>query len=249
MTKKTYTWDDKQSKIITIDYANNLNTNYGNVYSTSTASANINFDDYSKLINQLTNSLGVPRSVLDPYPADPTPLTTDKYPITHDAYKLINRGPTTVRTFLKNAIGITSCDKEIEELAAKVQEGNKEVYAAVLRRARIHLSQIPTDQQKQLHEEVEDGHVYDPWFRCISKLGVGKYKIVTADTIDDIRTLYNTRESLFYCVLDTTIDGTPVRIFLYDILTISYVNKRKVEKYLQTLSPFEQLVEPNYELT
>jgi len=169
---------------------------------------------------------------------EPDILTT--YPITHDKYRRINRGPSTIDGFLRGLLPFDA--QSVETITKQLNAGNLEVYAAMLRDARLHFSEIPIDSVPSF---AQNGYVYDPWFREITGNPI-KFKLVSTDKIT-MSVLPNATSHLLYYILDTTVEGKSVRLFIYQIVKLGYKNSVDTRNHLQKLNPYAVLHMPEYD--
>jgi hypothetical protein len=197
---------------------------------------------YLDAINKdLFKMIGIPQSAMIPMnpsqKSEPDILT--KYPITHNKYRRINRGPSTTRSFLG---GILPFDvQSVDAITKQLEDGNLEVYAALLRDARLHFSEVNIDSVPSF---AQNGHVYDPWFREINH---ANFKFVTGDKIT-MSLSANATNYLLYYIVDTTIEGKKIRLFLYQTVKMDYKNSMDTRKHLEKIHPFTVLHAAEYDL-
>ncbi len=95
--------------------------------------------------------------------------------------------------------------------------------------------------------DIKKGHVYDPWFRDISEVGPSRYTVLKTDRVMASAHSDRTVELMFW-LLETTIDGTKVKLLIYDEFSMGFFNKVKVNKHLERIGPHMVFTEDSIDL-
>lgn len=166
------------------------------------------------------------------------PSVTDKYPAGNGAYIRLGEHNGDIKQLLGrllrfNPFATTGLDHFIQEIADIVNAGSLEVFAGKLRNVRAG----KTDQGPASVGSLEHGHVYDPWFRDISITGPEHYRLVRFGR--QMMNVAHDGATEFMCwVIETTIDGTKVKLFIFDEVKMAFVNTKRVTKHLTSISPY-----------
>jgi hypothetical protein len=191
----------------------------------------------------IQQTLGVPSAAFttsftyndDTPPAEPS--ITNKFRITHPSYD-------TVTDISGLVYKLSKRDGWPMNLVEALKKDELEVFAGCLGEARYHEGNAPV---KAEFEDVIDGHVYDPWYRDISSVGPmhfkqefhSKYQIGVNDR-------WNTE--LLCWVFRTTLEKVPVRLFIHATVDIAHVNRVRVNKHIESLSPYHVYTGTDYNL-
>jgi len=177
------------------------------------------------------------QAVVDPVLAE--------YPITNSVYHIVIHPE-----YIRNLIGVAAMPNSVKEQLDEVLEKTfkpaaRMVLATKLRQARYHKDNIASYNDAPTW--IMDGNTYDPWFRNITQLKSSRYKLV-AQSAMEVKVMSNCVEKLFVWVYESTIDGNPVRLFIYDLLKIEYTNKKRTQKHCEKIAPYELYTEKEYDL-
>jgi hypothetical protein len=200
----------------------------------------------SFVLNPNAANIVMTGSLFSPVAAFGTPPENilKKYPATNKKYMLVMKS----LDGLAYVLGIKSLDthlyKEMDTLLPKI---NRDIlFVGKLREVRIH-TQSPELDLSETPDYALDGHVYDPWFRDISSLGAGKYdKIYHGKIAAHVGNSFT--KHLVLWLYDTTLDGTPVSILIYDYVDVYYANNVKTGRFYTTIDPYSVKTDMDYRL-
>ena len=176
-----------------------------------------------------------------------------KYPITNDDYTLVatcqdidqNIIPT-VNSSLGSEVAREMNNeflrKSMGEFYEKVFDGSPFVFMAQLRAARFHVSLDPRGVKPS---KLIDGNTYDPWYRNITKYKEEKYKL-HLHRIFNIADRSASITSLFIWVYDSSIDGVPIRLLIYDAFNVGPIDNKWTTGYLKTIEPHAECADTSY---
>lgn len=180
------------------------------------------------------------KSAYNPIAKYETVSVLDKYPITNKVYTKIlyydNHPNYNVNEYMK--------------LWRDVWDKNRvEVFIAQLSSARYHKENYISKPVEAINlpSYLQDGDVYDPWYRNITQFQGGRYTHGDHKICDESFHPNCTEQSVIY-QYNTTIDKVPVKILLYQNFISDFLNKKKIENHYKVIDPFSKKVGNIYDL-
>lgn len=129
---------------------------------------------------------------------------------------------------------------------------NGEVFMARLENTRPKR----TKEKTEVHPNLYMGNTYDPWWRSISEHRSNHYtKIPSLETGFDcdrefqVTVQSNSEEVLIFWGFNSSIDKTPIYLFLYTFAKFAYVDRLNRESHLNAIHPYFCSTLANYDLT
>lgn len=185
-----------------------------------------------------------------PTSSTPVPSVTDRYPITNTAWWKA----TSIRDFPYSDQKLLNAMKSSNGISGYIAntfllEG--ELFFARLENVRPKETIEATDT----HPQLGMGFTYDPWYRSITTHRGQHYsKIYRTQAGFEGEVSFQTtiganyEEQLLLWGFNSTIDKTPINLYLYTFAEFEYVNKRKKERHLSAIHPYMASNAENYNL-
>ena len=140
--------------------------------------------------------------------------------------------------------------KQYMNLWRDVWDKNRvEVFMAQLSSARSHKENYISKPVEaiDLPSYLQDGDVYDPWYRNITQLKGGRYTHGDHKIYNESFAPNGIEQSVIY-QYNTTIDKVPVKILLYQNFISGFLNKKIIENHYKVINPFNKKIGTNYDL-
>ena len=162
----------------------------------------------------------------------PTPESVlKKYPATNKKYTLVANSLSAIKYVM--AADNVFDDVTGNALMRKIH--NEHLFVGKLRTVRHHPCLATTDME-ELPDYVVDGHVYDPWFRDISKHQFNGFALTYQDR-HSVQVGNSFTKQLVIWVYNTTVDKMGMSILIYDYVDVYYANSVRTNKFYTDIAP------------
>jgi hypothetical protein len=171
-----------------------------------------------------------------PSNAAPTPESIlKKYPATNKKYTLVMKSIDAIKYVMGTTHFVPTIFDDVTGRALVDKIKNEHLFVGKLREVRHHAC-LTTTNMEELPDCVVDGHVYDPWFRDISRQQFNGFALTYQES-HSVQVGNSFTKHLVMWVYNTTVDKVGMSVLIYDYVDVYYTNSIRTNKFYTDIAP------------